>query len=360
MVDRHSIEKEARKALEFFLRRGAVHFDTDILQPAASILDLYGEDIRSRAFVTEDAAHGELILRPDFTVPLVKSHMESAKKTERYAYSGRVFRRQWSGSLRPDEYIQVGYEIFGHQDQAAADTEIFCAFHELLSAVGLRSATGDLNILISAVNSLTATDRQKNTLKRHLWRPAKFRRLLELYRQGGASLAMSRHPKSIRSSIEREGAVIGQRTVEEVIDNVQAKIEDAKAPELDGKELAAIDEIMTIKGSMTASLKELRRMSQNLPGLKPSVDQLETRMNAMLSHGIDVDKLRFETSFGRTRLEYYDGFVFGFLEPNNPQSAALGGRYDFLTEALGGGRKCPAVGGMMRPALIAAMKAKMK
>ncbi|MDC3265334.1 hypothetical protein OAU61_04555, partial [Planktomarina temperata] len=43
----------------------------DILQPADVLLDLYGEDIRARAYVTSDPLRGEQMLRPDFTVPVV-------------------------------------------------------------------------------------------------------------------------------------------------------------------------------------------------------------------------------------------------------------------------------------------------
>ena len=39
------------------------------------LLDLYGEDIRARAYVTSDALRGEQMLRPDFTVPVVQMHM---------------------------------------------------------------------------------------------------------------------------------------------------------------------------------------------------------------------------------------------------------------------------------------------
>ena len=46
-----------------------------MLQPAGTLLDLYGEDIRARAYVTDDPVRGEMMLRPDFTVPVVQAHM---------------------------------------------------------------------------------------------------------------------------------------------------------------------------------------------------------------------------------------------------------------------------------------------
>ncbi len=351
-----SAGEEAQRYFEFFRARGALPFDTEILQPAESLLDLYGEDIRSRAFVTEDAAQGELMLRPDFTVPLAKYHMESAADTARYVYRGPVFRRQWPGSRRPREYLQVGYELFGGSDRAEADAEIFSAFHEALAPLGLRPATGDLSLLISAVDGLTATDSQKASLKRHIWRPGSFRRLLEHCRlgwRGNAETGLT--DRAIRERSLQAGPVIGQRSLSEVVENVRAKNDEALAPVLDSAELAAIDDILETKGAMRQALRRLRGITDRLRGIESAVDRLESRMDALSRKGIAAEDIRFEASYGRTSMEYYDGFVFGFFLKDGGQPAALGGRYDFLTAALGRGRSCPAVGGMVRPELTAAL-----
>ena len=74
---------------------------------------------------------------------------------------------------------------------------------------------------------------------------------------------------------------------------------------------------------------------------------------ALEARGIDVAALDFEGGYGRTTMEYYDGFVFGFYADSRPDlpPVALGGRYDALTRALGGPNAAPAVGGVIRPAL---------
>ena len=54
---------------------GAQVVETSVLQPAGTLLDLYGEEIRARAYVTTDALRGEQMLRPDFTVPVVQMDM---------------------------------------------------------------------------------------------------------------------------------------------------------------------------------------------------------------------------------------------------------------------------------------------
>ena len=71
------------------------------------LLDLYGEDIRARAYVTSDALRGEQMLRPDFTVPVVQMHMEHGAEPARYTYSGEVFRRQ-EDDPRPRQRIHAG------------------------------------------------------------------------------------------------------------------------------------------------------------------------------------------------------------------------------------------------------------
>jgi ATP phosphoribosyltransferase regulatory subunit len=90
-----------------------------------------------------------------------------------------------------------------------------------------------------------------------------------------------------------------------------------------------------------------------MPGLGDAIERLAARLDALSDRGVDVETLDFEASYGRTSLEYYDGFVFGFYAVTRPDlpPVATGGRYDALTAALGGGHGIPAVGGVIRPGL---------
>jgi ATP phosphoribosyltransferase regulatory subunit len=72
-------------------------------------------------------------------------------------------------------------------------------------------------------------------------------------------------------------------------------------------------------------------------------------------HGVDTGAVRFDATFGLTSLEYYTGFVFGFAAPGHAP-VATGGRYDLLTEAMSGGAKLPAVGGVIRPEVLLAIR----
>ena len=80
------------------------------------------------------------------------------------------------------------------------------------------------------------------------------------------------------------------------------------------------------------------------------------RLDALQAQGIDTATLPFQASHGRTSLEYYDGFVFSFESAVKGPPVASGGRYDALTAVLGQGRSIPAVGGVIRPGLVAALK----
>ena len=79
MSDKSDIRAEAERLRKTFEARGAEVFEPSILQPAGALLGLYGEEIRARAFVTQDPLKGEMMLRPDFTVPLVQQHMDAGR-----------------------------------------------------------------------------------------------------------------------------------------------------------------------------------------------------------------------------------------------------------------------------------------
>ena len=179
--DKAAVRTRAAGLMAAFEQAGAVPVETLILQPADTLLDLYGEDIRARAFTTWDPMRGEMMLRPDFTVPVVQAHMSAGAEPARYCYAGEVFRRQEIDPDRPIEYIQVGYEVFDGTDAAGADAEIFSLFSDLLAPMGLQAATGDIGLLRAAVAGLRTSERRRAALLRHLWRPRRFRALLDRF-----------------------------------------------------------------------------------------------------------------------------------------------------------------------------------
>jgi ATP phosphoribosyltransferase regulatory subunit len=362
MTPRAAEQAEADRLFAALLATGAVPVETDILQPADTLLDLYGEDIRARAYVTADPAQGEMMLRPDFTVPVVQAHMAGGAEPARYCYRGAVFRRQDRPGTRAREYQQVGYEIFDREAPEAADAEVFALFAGLLEGLPVRPVTGDIGILMAAVRGLATTGRRKAALLRHVWRPQRFRRLLDRF-SGRAPVPAARAALLDRlragaapALVAAAGPVIGLRGEDEIIARAEALLDDAATPPLAAPEAAMLYDLLSLEAPSLAALAHLRGITPLLPAIAPAVDRFAARLGALRARGIDTDILPFEASHGRTAMEYYDGFVFSFLAPGLPPVAS-GGRYDALTQVLGQGRSIPAVGGVIRPALTAGLRA---
>ncbi len=336
------------------VEQGAVRVDCAILQPAELLLDLYGEDIRARAYVTQDPERGELMLRPDFTLPVVQMHMAGAVEPARYCYAGEVFRRQEADPTRASEYQQVGFELFDRTDPARADAEVFALFAELLAPYALDAVTGDIGILTAAVQGLATSEARKAALMRHIWRPRRFRALLDRF-AGRSPVPPSRAALLAQSDpLADVETVIGLRGEDEIAARIAALRADAAEPPLSEDQLAQIDALLDIRETCPFALERLRDIAVDLPSLMPAVRRFEARCDALAARGVAVDRLAFEASYGRTSMEYYDGFVFGFLSGGRPDlpPVATGGRYDALTRRLGRGAEIPAVGAVIRPGLL--------
>ncbi len=354
MPERAAIRAEAARLRALFEGAGALPVETSVLQPAEVLLDLYGEDIRARAYVTSDALRGEQMLRPDFTVPVVQMHMEHGAEPARYTYSGEVFRRQEEDAQRANEYTQVGFEIFERAAPEAADAEVFAMFFDILRPLGLRAATGDIGILMAAVEGLRTTERRKAALRRHIWRPRRFRALMDRY--SGRAVVPEARAALLASADPMAGAepMIGLRGPDEIAGRITALREDAEAGPISASEVQLLDAILAVRETSDNALERLRDIAVDMPAIHGAVDRLARRLTAMSERGLDITKLDFEASYGRTQMEYYDGFVFGFYAESRPDlpPIATGGRYDALTRQLGRGREIPAVGGVIRPGLV--------
>lgn len=364
MPTKADIRAEGEAILARLREAGAAVVEADILQPAETLLDLYGEDIRARAYVTSDPLRGEQMLRPDFTVPVVQMHMAGGAEPARYTYFGEVFRRQEHRGARASEYFQVGYEVFARDNPPDADAEVFALFAGILAPLGLRAATGDIGVLMAAVRGLATTERRKARLLHHIWRPRRFRALLDRYAgRTPVAEAQARTLKLLSATpVERllweSGNQVGLRSAAEIAARAHEMLEDAQTPAIPAGQVEILDELLALRDRSPVALERLHDLAVDLPALSPAVDRMEARMAALSARGVDVEHLDFEASFGRTTLEYYDGFVFGFQAEGRPDlpPVASGGRYDALTARLGAGRSIPAVGGVIRPGLVAALK----
>jgi len=281
----------------------------------------------------------------------------------RYTYMGEVFRAQAHLGARASEYLQVGFELFDRAAPEAADAEVFALFAQTLAPLGLRPATGDIGILMAAVRGLATTPERQAALMRHLWRPARFRTLLDRF-SGRATVPEARlrlldHLASAppEALMQAAGPAIGLRAPADIAARARALLADAQVAPLVATEAALLYDLLALQAPATAALAHLRGITALLPAIEPAVDRFARRLEALAERGIDVATLPFEASHGRTTLEYYDGFVFSFhaADPALPPVAS-GGRYDALTAVLGQGRSIPAVGGIIRPGLVVMLR----
>ena len=350
MTPKRDKQEIGQRMLARFRAAGAEEIAPDILLPAGDLLDLYGEDIRARAYVTQDPIRGEMMLRPDFTVPVVQAHMASGAEPARYCYLGEVFRKQDMGDTRPEnprdtEYLQCGFELFSRDPEA--DAEVFALFHEVMRPYGARPVMGDMGLLLNAVSGLPLTEARAAALLHHIWRPGRFARLLARFSA----------PSVARSFPESDAPWTGLRSEAEMIRRMARLRADAAVAPLPAIWSERLDRLFGMRGRAPEVLSQLRTLQDEMPAIAAPVDRIEARLRAIAARGIDPGGIAFDVSHGRTTLEYYDGFTFSFvIDRAGWPPVASGGRYDALTRVLGRGREIPAVGGILRPGLIAELE----
>lgn len=352
MIPKRDKQAIGQRFLQAFREAGAVEVAPDILLPADILLDLYGEDIRARAYTSTDPIRGEVMLRPDFTVPVVQMHMAGGAEPARYCYLGEVFRKQDPGDERPanprdNEYLQAGFEMFAHDPQA--DAEVFALFHRLLAPWDLRAVTGDMGLVMDAVRALPLSDARRCALIHHVWRPGRFGRLLARFSR----------PVPPREFAASAAPWVGLRTPAEMDRRMDRLTADRDSAPLDPAWIARLDRLFAISAPMPDALGELADLSQDWPDLAPAIDRIKERAGRLAALGIPIGSVLFDASHGHRTMEYYDGFTFSFVAEGRADwpPVATGGRYDALTAVLGrGGRTIPAVGGIIRPGLIAELE----
>ena len=351
MTSKRDKQQIGQRLLAAFRDAGAVEIAPDILLPAETLLDLYGEDIRARAYVTQDPVRAEMMLRPDFTVPVVQAHMENGAEPARYCYLGEVFRKQDTAQLSPDnprdnEYLQCGFELFSRDP--GADAEVFALFHRLLSPHRLSAETGDMGLVLDAVRGLPLSVARRDALLHHIWRPRRFQRLLARFSA----------PPAPRDFDDPDVPWTGLRTPDEMNARIARLRADAAQPPLPAVWTDRLRRLLTLRAPAPEAIAVLHGLARDMPAIADATRRIEARFDAIAALGIDPADVLFDAAHGRTTMEYYDGFTFSFLAPHDGWPAvASGGRYDALTRVLGKGRAIPAIGGIIRPGLIAEMEA---
>ena len=75
-LDSDNLGLEISRIHTIFLKAGLKEISVPSLLTASDLVDLYGEDLKLRAYTTSDPVRGEQVLRPDFTVPILLKHLK--------------------------------------------------------------------------------------------------------------------------------------------------------------------------------------------------------------------------------------------------------------------------------------------
>ena len=354
-------DPRAQQLVASYMRAGYAPIEPPVLQPAEPFLDLSGEDIRRRMFLTSDPLGRELCLRPDLTIPVSRAYLESsaAGKVAGYCYLGVVFRHREGAAT---EILQAGIESFGRQDKAAADAEMLSLGLEATTLYGLPSPEiriGDVGLFAAFVAALDLAPAWKRRLVKDFnrkWSLAHDLDQLALtptngapeYRGVLAALAGS-DPKAahhlVTDLLSIAGiAAVGGRSVAEIAERFLEQAALGAGTRLPRETRALIERFLAVRGDPDEAAGELRALAADANlSLSPALDLFETRTGFLAARGVDVGAIHFATAFGRG-FDYYTGFVFELHDPRSKGPLIAGGRYDGLLTRLGAHEPIPAVG----------------
>jgi ATP phosphoribosyltransferase regulatory subunit len=344
-------------------RAGYARVAPAILQPAEPFLDLAGEDIRRRLYLTTDAAGREFCLRPDLTIPVVRDYLASpsAGRAANFCYLGPVF-RQWGETA--GEFVQAGVESFGRTDKAAADAEMLALAVEATAQYGLPQPEirmGDVALFADLIAALDLAPAWKRRLIKHFNHKSNLAHDLERLVLSGtnarpeyqgvlAALAGS-DPKAARALVTDLLSIagitaVGGRSVGDIADRFLEQSALGAATSLPQETRALIERFLAINGDPDEALAELGALAADAKlNLEPALNLLESRTGFLAARGIEVSRIRFATAFGRG-FDYYTGMVFELHDSSGRTDSQLvaGGRYDGLPSLLGAPTPIPAVG----------------
>lgn len=352
--------------LTLFKDAGHAFVNPPILQPADVFLDLTGEDIRRRLYLTQGSDGTDLCLRPDFTIPVCRQHVASggAKLPAAYCYNGPVFRQ------RPDglgEIPQLGAESLGRTDTAQADADLLALSVRALDAFGAANThirIGDETLFAAVLAGLGLPSVWQRRLRDLFGETDKLMAAIDRMAGGSSTDDDSRDvrlgflsalegadPEAAHAVVEDLLSIagisaVGGRTPSEIADRFLEQAALASAGR--GHEMAAasLRAYLTLKAGGAEAVPSLRAFSSaHGLDLAAPIDAFEQRLAALEAKGIAPSSLSFAAEFGR-RLDYYSGFVFEIHSATGETSGPLvgGGRYDRLLTLLGAGANVPGIG----------------
>jgi ATP phosphoribosyltransferase regulatory subunit len=359
-------DPRAQALVGSYVRAGYAQIEPPVLQPAEPFLDLSGEDIRRRMFLTTDPDGRELCLRPDLTIPVSRDYLASpaAGNPAGFCYLGAVFRHREGAAC---EFLQAGIESFGRADKAAADAEMLALGLEATAQYGVATPQirlGDVGLFAAFVAALDLAPAWKRRLIKDFNRKSSLKHDLDRLTlapangskeyQGVLAALAGSDPNAahhlVTDLLSIAGiATVGGRSVAEIADRFLEQSALNAPTRLPRETRTLIERFLSVAGDPDDAAGELRALARDAKiSLGPALDLFETRTGFLAARGLDVRAIKFATDFGRG-FDYYTGFVFelhhaGSSSPRGNGALVAGGRYDGLLTRLGAREPIPAVG----------------
>jgi ATP phosphoribosyltransferase regulatory subunit len=354
-------DPRAQALVASYARAGYGQIEPPVVQPAEPFLDLGGEDIRRRMFLTSDPHGRELCLRPDLTIPVSREYLASpeAGKAAGFCYLGAVFRHRESATA---EFMQAGIESFGRQDKAAADAEMLALGLEATTQYGVSAPEirmGDVGLFTAFVAALDLAPAWRRRLIKDFNRKSSLAHDLDQLTlaaangppeyQGVLAALTGSDPRAAHHLVTDLLSIagieaVGGRSVAEIADRFLEQSALNAPTRLPRETRALIERFLSLNGDPDEAAAALRVLAADAKiSLSAALDLFETRTGFLVARGVDVRAIRFSTAFGRG-FDYYTGFVFELHDPRAKSALVAGGRYDALLTRLGAHEPIPAVG----------------
>lgn len=339
--------------------RGAEPAEVSVIQPADPFLDIAGEDLRRRIFLTESETGEQLCLRPEFTIPVCMDHIASKAGTpRRYFYLGEVFRQRRDGS---SEFFQSGVEDLGEKDVSTADArslaDAYAVLHEVLPSHRLSVTLGDQALFEAVLAALGLPRGWRMRLARAFGSSGMLEvALADLASQshvtalaGPAALLVANGDEAalvqhIAAGMEAAGIPLAAgRTPEEIAHRLIEKAELASV-RLSPQAFEALRRFLAIRVPLSEAVSTLSEFAAQAGlSLGDAMSGFTKRIDALDAQAFPLKTVTYDAAFGRP-LDYYTGLVFEITAPGEDRPLVGGGRYDRLLTMLGAQQPIPGVG----------------
>ncbi len=349
----------APELLAEFVARRTSRIDTPVIQPAEPFLDMAGEDLRRRIFMTESETGESLCLRPEFTIPVCLRHIETATGTpKRYSYLGEVFRQRREGS---HEFYQAGIEDLGDINISSADARAIGdatgILGRLLPGRRLKVTLGDQAVFEAVVQALGLPLGWQKRLVHAFGDTAQLQALLARLvspqfvtdlDDDVARLVGADDEAALIAHIDNTMQVTGystnaSRSPQDIARRLKEKLLLSET-RLDDAAYGVLEEFLSLSVPLFNASAALAGFA-DAAGLRlgNALSRFDGRVAALANAGVDLTTIEYRAAFGRP-LDYYTGLVFEVTAEGSSAVLAGGGRFDRLMALLGAQNRIPAVG----------------